>query len=282
MLRDVTLQLPAGTHVTVFGHEAAGKSTLLQVLAGAIKASKGSVLVNGQPPVTVQHIAAGYVSIKESEPSQDTGHQILTSFAKTHQVTNAAARVSELSDVLALTTFLHEPAGTLSTTQLLRLNIARAALSRAPLIMLDDVADYIQPEEMQHLLKTLFESRTVLITTRFAHTADKLQLPVILMHQGTVSHHGTIDEISQDLSCPRIVDIWIEGLRYDLLRNLRKHAGVQKARLMPHSGFSGQHLRIQLRSSRYLPAMYDLVSQAPLIRVEEIPASLNDVIARVE
>ena len=104
---------------------------------------------------------------------------------------------------------------------------------------------------------------------------------MLLLHGGQLAHRGTIDEIATNLSCPRLVDVWVEGLRYDLLRQLRQHAGVIEARLIPTSSFAGQRLRITLRSARYLPSMYDLVSQAPLVRVEELPASLYDILNRI-
>ena len=149
-------------------------------------------------------------------------------------------------------------------------------------MLLDDTADQLGVNTMRQLLTTLFSGRTVIHTTRFASTAEKMKLPILLIHKGTIAHHGTIDQIAADLSCPRIVDIWIEGLRYDLLRKLRQHAGVIEARLIPSSRFSGQLLRVTLRSSRYMPAMYDLVSQAPLIKVTELPPSFSDIIRRLK
>jgi hypothetical protein len=120
-----------------------------------------------------------------------------------------------------------------------------------------------------------------LVATRQAAIADQLGLPLLLLHHGALTHLGSIEEIAYDLSCPRIVDVWVEGLRYDLLRQVRRHSGVTEARLVPSAEFSGQRLRITLLSSRYLPSLYDLVSQAPLIRVEELPPSLNDIVSRL-
>src|SRR5690606_33998691 len=114
----------------------------------------------------------------------------------------------------------------------------------------------------------LFGGRTVIIATRFPEIAERLELPILLIHDGTLAHVGTCDDIANAVGCRRIVDIWIEGLRYDLLRNLRRHAGVEEVRLLPTDQFDGQRLRVTLKSSRYLPALYDMVSQAPLVRIE--------------
>jgi len=47
-LRDVTLEVGAGELVVVTGHSGAGKSTLLKVASGIERATRGSVVVNGQ------------------------------------------------------------------------------------------------------------------------------------------------------------------------------------------------------------------------------------------
>jgi len=280
-LRDISFQLPQGAQITVFGPPTSGKSTLLRTLTGLLQPSRGHVLINGQHPRQIKHIAAGYVSAEESENNKATGHSILHAYAKTHQINQASAKIGEVSDVLGLSGFIHRPASSLSLTQRLHLNLARAAISDSPLILLDDLTDQLGASYVAQLLPTIFSGRTVLIATRLAKAADNLQLPVLLLHQGSLSHQGTIDEIALDTSCPRVVDVWVEGLRYDLLRKLRKHAGVIEARLIPSNQFAGQRLRVTLHSSRYLPALYDLVSQAPLIQVEEIPPSLNDILPRL-
>lgn len=280
-LCNVTFQIPQGAHITVFGHSAAGKSTLLRLLTGIIKPSSGHVHVNGKAPQYTKHIAAGYVSVEESEPIKETCHKILSAFARTHDINNLSSRITKVSDVLKLNSVLFSRADQLSTSQKIRLNIARAALSDSPLVLLDDTADQLGTHTMRKILNTLFSGRTVINTTRFASTAEKMKLPLLLLHKGTIAHHGTIDQISADLSCPRIVDVWVEGLRYDLLRKLRQHTGVIEARLIPSSRFSGQLLRVTLRSSRYMPAMYDLISQAPLIKVTELPPSFSDIISRL-
>ncbi len=47
-LNDVTLSLRAGECVAIAGHNGAGKSTLMNVLAGALSATAGAVLMDGQ------------------------------------------------------------------------------------------------------------------------------------------------------------------------------------------------------------------------------------------
>lgn len=281
VLRDVSFSLTAGDHVTLFGGVGSGKSTLLRVLTGVLAPSSGTVLVNGGLPSETRNLAAGYISSEESEPQGQTAYQVLHAYGVTHELTNLPARIGEIAESVGIATVMHRPSALLSTGERLRLNVARAILSDTPLVLLDDVADHLGAAEVQDLLAGPLAGRTAIVATRQVHVAEKLDLPILLLHKASLVQRGTRDEIASAVATERILDIWVEGLRYDLLRTLKKHPGVASVRLIPTTDFNGQKLRIVLKSSHYLPSLYDTVSQAPLVKVEEIPPSLQDIISRL-
>ena len=281
ILRDVSFSLKMGDRITLFGREGSGKSTLLRLLSGAVTPSRGKIIINGKNPSDVKNLAAGYVSPEESEVSRDSVHTILHSFGKTHGLEYLPARIGELATALNFSDILNRPAGTLSTSQRLRVNLARAALADSPFLILDDTADVLGVPETLRLLSSLFAGRCAIISTRNVATAEQLDLALLLLHGTAVTHRGTRDQIATALSCPRVLDVWVEGLRYDLLRKLKTHAGIVSVRLISTTQYSGQKLRITIHSSRYLPSVYDLISQAPLVRVQEIPPSLEGIMQKL-
>lgn len=281
VLRNVSFSLRLGEHATVYGQPGAGKTTLLRLLAGALAPSKGDVSINGGKPATQKQLAVGYVSVEESEPQRETVSEILHAFGRTHGITTLPARIGAVAEVLEMGSMMHRPAGSLSTSEQLIVNIAKAAISDTPVVLLDDVADQLGVAFTLAALGRLFAGRTALVATRFTKTAEDLQLPVMLLHHGQLAHFGTCDDIGTSVGCRRLVDVWIEGLRYDLLRNLRRHPGIEEVQLVPTDQFDGQRLRVTLTSSRYLPQLYDLVSQADLVRVEEVPVKLSDILQKI-
>jgi ABC-2 type transport system ATP-binding protein len=281
VLRDINLHINAGSHITVFGKDSSGKTSLLRLLLGAVKPSQGSVMVNGKPPLFNTQAAAGYVSSEEDESTSDTPLEALEAFIKTHQIKNGTATLAEVVHTLDMAAVMSRPLKTLSSTERLKVNLARALISQAPLILLDDVADELGIAQTKRVLDIHAQGRTVLITTRSPQTAEKLELPIILLHNGTLAHYGTCEDIATSVNCPRLLEAWIEGLRYDILQKIRKHPGTLEVRLVSTDKFSGQKLRIMLHSSHYLPGMYDLLSQTDLVRVNEVPPSLVEVLARI-
>lgn len=282
VLRDITFQLSLGEHALLYGDSGAGKTTVLRTLVGVLQPSRGHVRINGKVPAGTKDLAAGYVSAEESEPGRESVGQILHTFSRTHSVPNAAAHIANVADDLGITSLLNRPAASLSTTERLRVNLARAALSSSPLILFDDIVDQLGAHEVARLLATTFANRTVIASIRSVEEAQKLQIPIMILHQGKMAHFGTADDIATSANCPRVVNAWVEGMRYDMLRSIKHQPGVTEVRLMPSDRFDGQQLRIVVRSSRYLPALYDLISQAPLIQVDEEPVTLTEILANLE
>jgi ABC-type multidrug transport system ATPase subunit len=278
VLRDVSLRLNLGDRIVVFGREGSGKSTLLRLLTGVLPPTSGRVMVNERSPLADPHLSAGYVSSEESEPRHDTVNEVLHAFGATHQLNNLPARIGAVSEALGLTALLYRPAATLSTAERLRVNLARAALAPTPLVLLDDVADQLGVPFIQQMVQTILADRTVIVASRVPAVVDELGWPVALLHQGTLREPIALANLAKQVACPCTVDVWVEGVRYDLLRQLKQQAGVLDVRLLPCTDFSGQRLQVQLRSNRYLPAVYDTISRAPLVRVEETPLSLSDLL----
>lgn len=282
VLRDINFQLQQGDKAVVFGLPGSGKSTLLRLLAGALSPSEGQVIVNGTMPHKQAGIAAGYVSSEEDEPNADTVTEALHTYAHTHQLSSGPARIGAVMEILSMSPIATRPIRTLSTIERLQLNIARAAISDTPLVLLDDVPDALGVGQTEYILKNLFAHRTCLLATRSSKLAEKLELPLLLLHQGSLAHHGSCEDIAKIVDSPRLVDVWVEALRYDTLRTLRSQPGIEEVRLLPTDRFDGQRLRISLLSSRYLPALYDIVSQTELVKIHEIPPALDDVLARLK
>lgn len=281
VLRDITMSVNQGSHITVFGKPASGKTTLLRLLAGAIMPSKGEVYVNGRLPGQNPQAAAGYVSSEEFEGSPDTARESLAAFIKTHDITSGEARLAEVAGPCGISAALDRPLKTLASTERLGVNLARAFISASPLLLLDDVADDMGAEHVRRLLETFGKGRTVITATRLPRVAEELSLPIVLLHNGTLAHYGTCEDIAAAVACPRLLDAWVEGLRYDLLQKIRKHPGTLEVRLLPTDQFSGQKLRIMLNSSHYLPSMYDLLSQTDLVRVQEVPPTLIEILEKL-
>ncbi|MFI7585488.1 thiol reductant ABC exporter subunit CydC [Spongisporangium articulatum] len=173
VLRGVDLTLRRGTRTALVGPSGSGKTTLLMTLAGLVPPVAGSV-EGGDLRANVVHIA-------------DDAHVFTTSVRENLRLAHPTATDVELHDALrrcglggwlaglpaGLDTVLRastEGGSPLSGGERRRLLLARAVLSPAPVVLLDEPAEHLDPETADDLVGkalsgALFGDRTVVVAT---------------------------------------------------------------------------------------------------------------------
>jgi heme exporter protein A len=145
-LRDVTLTLPRGATVAVFGANGAGKTTLLRILATLLRPHAGRAAVLGSPLPRDGWKVRGRVGLLGHEPMlyRDlTVRENLRFHARLHGV--ATARIGELVDAVGLGGRADEPVHTLSRGMAQRAAICRATLHAPELLLLDEPLANLDP-----------------------------------------------------------------------------------------------------------------------------------------
>jgi heme exporter protein A len=146
VLRDVTLSLPAGRTLAVFGANGAGKTTLLRILATLLRPHAGTARVLGRSLPRDGWAVRGRVGFVAHDPllyRDLTARENLRFHARLHGV--APARVDELLARVGLERRADEPVRTLSRGTVQRLAICRATLHEPELLLLDEPLANLDP-----------------------------------------------------------------------------------------------------------------------------------------
>ncbi|MBE3076020.1 MAG: thiol reductant ABC exporter subunit CydD [Actinobacteria bacterium] len=173
VLNDVSFHLPIGLTV-VTGPSGVGKSTLLELLAGLRRPSTGTVTAPRSHLVTQRpFLAAGTVrdNLTLGSDSTDSTDQGLWEVLREVGLDGTIAALAQ-----GLDTRLGDDGFGLSAGQRARLTLARAALSTAPLLLLDEPTAHLDDGSAalaHHLIQELAELRTVVAVT---HRPELLSL----------------------------------------------------------------------------------------------------------
>ncbi|MFQ6047541.1 MAG: ATP-binding cassette domain-containing protein [Gemmatimonadales bacterium] len=148
VLSDVSLTVRRGEALMLLGGNGVGKTTLLRVIAGLLKPTRGTVQ---------RRSAVGLVGHETMMYSALTGRENLRFFARMYGVADGA-RVDDALELLGLARFGDERIQTYSRGMLQRLSIARALLHDPGLLLLDEPLSNLD-DAGSELLLTLVEQR---------------------------------------------------------------------------------------------------------------------------
>ncbi|HFT8005847.1 TPA: ABC transporter ATP-binding protein [Burkholderia cenocepacia] len=200
ILRDIDATLAAGTTTAIVGPSGAGKSTLLMLLARFMDPDRGTVRLGGADLRLVssqtrrEQIAMVFQQASALDVSVAANIALYRPDADRDAI-RAAARAACLdARIDALPGGYDCVCGRdvrLSGGELQRLSIARALLSRAPLLLLDEPASALDPQTGRALRNALrADTRTRVIVS---HDLDAIRHAdqILVMERGRIVERGT-------------------------------------------------------------------------------------------
>ena len=191
VLKDISLDIPAGQILGLLGPNGAGKSTLMKILIGLWKADSGSVSV---PP------RIGY--LPENNPLYD--EMYVTEYLRfMAELTGIPGyRDTEmLIEKVGLTPERHKHIRELSKGYRQRVGLAQALLGDPQLLILDEPTTGLDPNqlvEIRTLIRNLGKDRTVILSTHIMQEVREMCDRVVILDHGEVRADKMINEI-QDL-----------------------------------------------------------------------------------
>ncbi|MEA3351027.1 MAG: tungstate ABC transporter ATP-binding protein WtpC [Chloroflexota bacterium] len=203
-LREIDLDIPAGEYFVLLGPTGAGKTVLLETIAGLYAPQKGRILVDGEditflPP---ERRGAGFVYQDYALFPHLTVADNIAFGLKLRRVPRKVAdeQVSAMSRLLGVEHLLHRRPRTLSGGEQQRVALARALVIGPRLLLLDEPLSALDPETREGLRRELARIHQQLGTTTLHVTHDfeeavALGDRVAIVNAGRIVQVGSPDDI---------------------------------------------------------------------------------------
>ncbi len=193
VLHGVDLALAEGETVAVIGPNGAGKTTLLRVLAGLLRPSAGSVLLDGVPVRTGDprsRAAIGLLSHRAMLYDDLTLQENLEFVARLYGLADARRVAREALDQVELGSRAGDSPRTLSRGLIQRAALARALLHAPRLLLLDEPFTGLDDAASLRLTSLLAARRpaglATIIVTHQRHEARDLASRVLALRAGSM------------------------------------------------------------------------------------------------
>ena len=203
---DLSLQVAPGEVLGLLGHNGAGKTTAVRLIAGLLAPTSGRVRVDGLDPDLDGAAVRRRLGVLPANAAVDdrlTGRQNLRFAAELYDLPRQGldTRISGLLDRFDLGDRAKEPVGGYSTGMRQRLSLARLLLHDPDVLLLDEPTASLDPvaaRQVRGLIADLGadRDRTVVLCTHDLAEAERLCDRVAILERGGLKALGTPGDLA--------------------------------------------------------------------------------------
>ena len=216
-LKGINLEFESGSRNVLLGRTLAGKTSLLRIMAGLDRPTKGKIHIDGKDftgvSVRKRSVAMVYqqfINYPSLTVYKNIGSPLLISGIKKSEVDR---RIRETAEMLHIEQLLDRMPSELSGGQQQRVAIARALVKNAQLLLLDEPLvnlDYKLREELRIELQEIFEKREAVVVYTTTEPTEALMLGgnIVVIDEGRVIQAGPTPRVYHNPATMRVAEVF--------------------------------------------------------------------------
>lgn len=200
VLDNISLEIGRGEIFGLLGPSGAGKTTLIKILTGQLKAESGSSVINGtdsQRLTGKDYSRFGIMMDNFGVYDRLSCFENLRIFARIYDI--GSDRINEALEAVGLSEAKKTPARNLSKGMKSRLRLARVFMIDPDILFLDEPTSGLDPATADEIQKMILaekaKGKTIFLTTHTMTEAEKLCDNIALLNEGKIVEYGCPDEI---------------------------------------------------------------------------------------
>ena len=208
-VNDLSFHVDKGEVFGFVGANGAGKSTTMKVAAGLLKATKGTIYVNGvdvrKEPAKAKGFI-GYVPDFFGVYSDLKADEYMNFYCGVHKVPVASRKevIDNLLELVNLSDKKDFYVDDLSRGMKQRLCLARALIHNPEILIMDEPASGLDPRarvEFRDIVKTLQDmGKTIIISSHILLELAEMCTTIGIIDKGELETKGSVSEIQKQLS----------------------------------------------------------------------------------
>lgn len=233
VVSGITITIEEGEIVGLLGPNGAGKTTTLRMIAGVLPPSLGTVTINGKNIIKEDQEAKRHIGfLPENNPLYDelTVEEHLTFWANIKNIPkdqqDEAFRF--VTKHTGIRDVYYRPIAQLSKGYKQRVGLSQAILTKPDILILDEPTEGLDPnqrKEIETLIHTLGEKRTVIISSHVLSEIARICNRIIIIHKGQIVADDSPEHLKTH-GASTIIEAEIEGK--GVRETLAKLPGVKK------------------------------------------------------
>ena len=230
ILNGATLSVAPGEVYGIVGGNGVGKTTLLDVIAGVVRANTGDIRVSGKDIRVIESVPniIGYVQDASVVFEYMTGREYMTFLSDCIglEKTVGKNRIDQLVEMFSMADYFNKFVETYSRGMKQRLSIASVLLGNPKIILMDEPTTNLDFEAKENLrdiiLKMRNSGKTVIFTTNSLWAIENYCDRVGLLVKGKIMMEKSLDELRSKQE-----RLFVVSGEMDNLVNIRNHFNMK-------------------------------------------------------
>jgi glycerol transport system ATP-binding protein len=216
-LKDVNLEFESGSRTVILGRTLAGKTSLLRVMAGLDRPSRGKIIVNGKN-VTGASVRKRSVAMVYQQFINYPSLSVYKNIASPLKIagvrkTKIERQVHEAAEMLHIEDLLDRLPAELSGGQQQRVAIARALVKDAELLLLAEPLvnlDYKLREELRVELQDIFKKGKAIVVYTTTEPTEALMLGgnIVVIDEGRILQTGSTGMVYRHPATLKVAEVF--------------------------------------------------------------------------
>lgn len=222
VLDNINIQIRKGEIFGLLGPSGAGKTTLIKILTGQLKAESGNSVINGidsQKLTGKDYSGFGIMMDNFGVYERLSCFDNLKVFAKIYGISND--KILEALKNVGLSEAQKIPAAKLSKGMKSRLRLARVFMINPEILLLDEPTSGLDPATADEIQKMILaekeKGKTIFLTTHTMTEAEKLCDHIALLNEGNIIEYGNPRDICRRYNHQKRIQIHLaDGTEMDI------------------------------------------------------------------
>ena len=202
-LKHVSFDVAAGEYFVILGLSGAGKTVIMEAIAGLIPCESGTIVLNGlditHAPIGKRRVGLLFQDYAIFPHLSVYGNIAYAMRSMGFSRSDINRRVADLAEGAGITHLLRRKPQTLSGGELQRVALCRTLAHDPEVLLLDEpfsALDVSKKEEFRNILRSINKSgKTILHITHDFHEAISLAHSIAVIENGTLVQTGSPEEI---------------------------------------------------------------------------------------
>lgn len=283
---DLSFSVAEGEIIGFLGPNGAGKTTTMNMITGCLRATAGTVTVDGADIETDADRARKIIGYLPENPPLYPDMTVDEYLEFVYRLKKCQLPQKEHLDSVCDMAGLSDVRGrlirNLSKGYRQRVGLAQALIGDPKVLILDEPTVGLDPRqiiEIREVIRSLGQKHTVILSSHILPEVQEVCDRILVIDHGRIVADGTPAELSERVEGAEQLNMTIEGEPATVLGVLRAVPGVSEAVVMAEDGMKSIYRITAEPGADIRRAVFDALSQHQLaiLSMQQVELSLEDI-----